>query len=376
MEFELKEGDNSHTGTKDLDKIKKIYILGMSGISALIIFLSVFFMWKFSQIGNVNLADNNLQEQFVYSSSDSDGSMVMVSLLVMVLVLTFLILSHFLVFAPRYKDLKEGMLENKLAKKMIQDQSRENERLLEQLQLNMDTAKFLQKSINQSVKKMRTFFDQSFIVNRPLQVLSGDFIWFKEISPTKALICLGDCVGHGVAGSLLSSLYMNFLNSISKMQMQPDQLLISMDKMIKDHMELSEYSTDDFTCEAGIMLVDKKNRTIDFAGSNTELIIQNGKMDIVKSQRFCVGSNRIQEKPVIQKFELPESTWLVLSTDGFKNMLNEDQKRLGIHGATDFLENCVEEDGVMYGVNLKDKIDAYINNAIRNDDILISGVRI
>ncbi|MDG2245403.1 MAG: hypothetical protein P8L71_03500, partial [Flavobacteriales bacterium] len=103
---------------------------------------------------------------------------------------------------------------------------RENDELLRQLQQNLRTAKVIQKNVSERRELIKEFFGDSFVVNKPLQVLSGDYVWFRKLDENKALLCLGDCVGHGVAGSLLANLYAQFLDEITEEETSPDKILI------------------------------------------------------------------------------------------------------------------------------------------------------
>ncbi len=253
---------------------------------------------------------------------------------------------------------------------------RENEELLRQLQQNLETAKVIQKNLSERRDLIRDFFGESFIVNRPLQVLSGDYIWFRKLDEHTALICLGDCVGHGVAGSLLANLYGQFLDEITETEISPDKILIQLDQRMKSHMLSQKNQGLEYTCEAGLMKINKQSRQVDFAGSNTELILNDGEVRLVKSERFGVGSSHFQEQPVLKTFELQPDSWVILSSDGLKNMVNEKSQRLGRNGVTELLKETLSPSGRAYAELVKLAIDQFNTNSFQNDDILVAGIKL
>ncbi|MFT4778222.1 MAG: serine phosphatase RsbU (regulator of sigma subunit), partial [Flavobacteriales bacterium] len=216
-----------------------------------------------------------------------------------------------------------------------------NDDLLRRLQQNLEAAKVIQKNLSERRDLIRDFFGESFVVNRPLQVLSGDYIWFRKLDENTALICLGDCVGHGVAGSLLANLYSQFLDEITEDELSPDKILIQLDQKMKSHMDSQSQKGLEYTCEAGLLKINKHSREVQFAGSNTELILNDGDVSMVKSERFGVGSSHFQEHPVLKTFQLKPDSWVILSSDGLKNMVNSNSQRLGRNGVAELLRDTL-----------------------------------
>jgi|GEM_PF-2424835 len=251
-----------------------------------------------------------------------------------------------------------------------------NDDLLRRLQQNLEAAKVIQKNLSERRDLIRNFFGESFVVNRPLQVLSGDYIWFRKLDENTALICLGDCVGHGVAGSLLANLYSQFLDEITEDELSPDKILIQLDQKMKSHMDSQSHKGLEYTCEAGLLKINKHSREVQFAGSNTELILNDGDVSMVKSERFGVGSSHFQEQPVLKTFELKPDSWVILSSDGLKNMVNSNSQRLGRNGVTELLRETLRPSGKAYSELVKLAIDKFNSNSFQNDDILIAGVKL
>ncbi|GEM_PF-6813332 len=56
-------------------------------------------------------------------------------------------------------------------------------------------------------------FNEHFILNKPRNIVSGDFYWIRKIN-NKIIFAVADCTGHGVPGAFMSMLGVAFLNEI------------------------------------------------------------------------------------------------------------------------------------------------------------------
>ena len=56
-------------------------------------------------------------------------------------------------------------------------------------------------------------FPEHFILFKPLDIVSGDFYWFKQFN-NSVFIAASDCTGHGVPGAFMSILGITSLNEI------------------------------------------------------------------------------------------------------------------------------------------------------------------
>jgi serine phosphatase RsbU (regulator of sigma subunit) len=87
----------------------------------------------------------------------------------------------------------------------------------------------------QSKNELKTLFKDSFIFNKPKDVLSGDFYWFVQKGDHK-IIVVADCTGHGVPGAMLTVLGHNAVNEIVNVQGEvvPSRILSGLNRVIKN----------------------------------------------------------------------------------------------------------------------------------------------
>ncbi|HAS39424.1 MAG TPA: hypothetical protein DCS93_03055 [Microscillaceae bacterium] len=74
-------------------------------------------------------------------------------------------------------------------------------------------AQEIQQSVLPSAERMKHAFKDSFVFFKPLDLVSGDFYWVKEVDDT-VFFAIADCTGHGIPGAFMSMLAISYLNEI------------------------------------------------------------------------------------------------------------------------------------------------------------------
>jgi PAS domain S-box-containing protein len=109
-------------------------------------------------------------------------------------------------------------------------EKRANDLLIEQqnkdITASINSAKRIQFNLLPEPQILTRYFDQSFVLFKPKDIVSGDFYWIEEIDH-KLIVVLADCTGHGVPGAFMTILGINLLNQIvrERKQCEPDVIL-------------------------------------------------------------------------------------------------------------------------------------------------------
>ena len=74
----------------------------------------------------------------------------------------------------------------------LQDRTRNYEQ-------SLNYAQRIQRAMFITPKQLRLLFPESFIYQRPKDIVSGDFNWARRING-KVFFSVADCTGHGVPG--------------------------------------------------------------------------------------------------------------------------------------------------------------------------------
>ncbi|MFZ1665634.1 MAG: PAS domain S-box protein, partial [Flavobacteriales bacterium] len=89
----------------------------------------------------------------------------------------------------------------------LEGEVKEKNRLVEQQNKDMLSglryAQGIQMGMLPSLGELRASFTDAFVINRPRDVVSGDFYWSTRVGD-QLVVAMADCTGHGVPGALLS----------------------------------------------------------------------------------------------------------------------------------------------------------------------------
>lgn len=168
---------------------------------------------------------------------------------------------------------------------------------------------------------LSTVFSDHFILFRPVDIVSGDFYWFKKVE-NFIMVAAVDCTGHGVPGAFLSMLGISFLNEIviSRNERKPDIILNRLREMIK--LALSQTGKDGETrdgMDMALCVIDESNDLLEYSGAYNPLyIFRKGRMTELNADRMPVGIYPGEEKPFsLKSLKLEKDDRFYIFSDGY-----------------------------------------------------------
>ncbi|WP_289054380.1 SpoIIE family protein phosphatase [Carboxylicivirga marina] len=115
--------------------------------------------------------------------------------------------------AEYIKKIKLQRDEISIQSQLVTQQKEQLQDVYRDLTDSIQYANRLMKAIFPSQLKISKIVDDFFILNKPKDVISGDFFWINRIGD-KIIFAVADCTGHGVPGAFLSVLANTILNAI------------------------------------------------------------------------------------------------------------------------------------------------------------------
>ena len=108
----------------------------------------------------------------------------------------------------------------------IRDQNEEIRRINTNITDSITYARRIQRAVFPLEEQLYGLFQDSFILNRPKDIVSGDFFWVSG-QKGKRVVSVGDCTGHGVPGAFMSMLGITLLNDLvnTRQILEPDTIL-------------------------------------------------------------------------------------------------------------------------------------------------------
>ncbi|HYG39570.1 MAG TPA: two-component regulator propeller domain-containing protein [Cytophagales bacterium] len=187
-------------------------------------------------------------------------------------------------------------------------------------------AQEIQMSILPSENYIKKHLPESFVLNKPKDVVSGDFYWF-DIIDGKIVIAVVDCTGHGVSGAFMSLLAHNLLNQTiyGETDLIASEVLDKLNTgLIKELHQKNEDSKIRDGMDIALCIIDKNQNSIQYAGANIPLyLLRNKELIEIKADRFPIG---FSVRGKIKKYtnhhvDLQEGDTIYLFSDGYVDQI-------------------------------------------------------
>lgn len=206
----------------------------------------------------------------------------------------FAFLIHVLLINKRTRILRRDVLELKQKEEASRHVLKHRNLLQSRTKSIEDSLKYAQRiqtAMFTTPSQLRGLFPDSFIYQKPKDIVSGDFYWARKVNG-KVLFSVADCTGHGVPGAFLSLIGLEFFRQIvvDRQIVRPASILNEMNT----YFDKVFGSLDELSLKDGIDLAfcayDHRTRQLEYAGAfNPLYIIRNDEIIEVKGDRIIVG---------------------------------------------------------------------------------------
>lgn len=249
-------------------------------------------------------------------------------------------------------------------------------------------AQTIQHAILPSEERLQVLLGEYFIISKPKEIVSGDFYWVNSIEG-KTLIAVVDCTGHGVSGGFMTMIGDTLLNEIINVKriFSPAEILELLNQGVVNVLE--KYSNDiPIGMEMGLCLLEKDPTNSDqialtFAGAKRSLFLiektNKTKKEIIelRGDRDPIGFGnqniRIYQN---QSLKLQKGTLLYMTSDGFADQANPQNKRIGTPLLKKTIAACAHEDLTIQKQALEKLLTDFQQTAAQRDDITLLGWRV
>lgn len=253
---------------------------------------------------------------------------------------------------------------------------------------SVNYAKRIQEAILPDKKEISSYLNNSFILFKPRDIVSGDFYWFSHKND-KSIIAAVDCTGHGVPGAFMSMIGNTLLNQIvnEKGITDPAQILNSLNEEINSSLKQTQQDSDSRDgMDVAICSfhhpspsVEGTGVRMEYAGANRPIYyVKNGALEETRANKFPIGGLDYDVPKIFTThiFQLDKNDTVYISTDGYADQFSPDDKKLMTKKFKETLvsihEKSMEEQ--------KNYLDLFIENwkmgTEQTDDILVIGVRV
>ncbi|MDI9341640.1 MAG: SpoIIE family protein phosphatase [Sediminibacterium sp.] len=294
-----------------------------------------------------------------------------VYLFIIVLIFLLIIIVSTILF---YKKLK-------VKNQQISAKNRNLEDVQSQIKSSLDYAQNIQNSIVQNEIGLTKSFSDSFVLFKPKDTVSGDFLWTNKCKED-VFMAVADCTGHGVPGALLSIVgnflldavvnYHQLQNTNEVLDKLHHEVIRTLNKNVKNQ------KLNDDGMDIALLRINTEKQTLQFSGANRSVyIVRTGKIIELKGDRRPIGETMINYHPFKSiEFELQKNDIVYSFSDGYYDQFNINGKKLLKRKLLQLLLDTStlkleEQRQVLINV-----LSEHQGNVSQTDDILVVGIKI
>lgn len=272
------------------------------------------------------------------------------------------------------KESEVQRISNDMLKKLNEEIENKNRSIFE----SIDYAKHIQNSILPHSKSLKQYFSESFVLNSPKDVISGDFFWIYE-KENHILVAAIDCTGHGVSGALMSIVANSLLNQVTSSHWVPspslilDEINYFMERTLTAHDESGLRDS----MAVSLCAISKTKTGLVFTGTQNPLyIISGGALKEYKGDNISMG-NSASAKFTGHPVKLTKGDCLYIFTDGFADQIGgPERKTLNSPAFENLLLKIHMQPMEKQKELLLEAMNDWMGKEKQTDDILIIGIKI
>jgi serine phosphatase RsbU (regulator of sigma subunit) len=252
----------------------------------------------------------------------------------------------------------------------------------EELQSSIRYASRIQTAVLPPEKVIDDLLDNYFILNKPRDIVSGDFYWVAE-KEKHLFFTVADCTGHGVPGAFMSMLgttaYYEVMNSCESYD--SGKFLTSLREYIKKTLHHSGEEEDRYDgMDVAMCIIHPDRSKLCFTGANNPLyLIRNGELTEYKGNKMPIGKHFRDNIPFTSELiDIFEGDLIYMFSDGYPDQFGgEKGKKFKYQNLKDLLLEIHMEDLEKQKKILDETIEKWKGGKYEQiDDILVMGVKI
>lgn len=259
----------------------------------------------------------------------------------------------------------------------------QNKKLLEQNKNITDSifyAQRIQQSVLRKPEYLKEMFNESFLMYKPKDIVSGDYYWFYENDLFK-YVAVVDCTGHGVPGAMMSIIADSVFKEVfvNKKITCTREILHALDEALYTAINKNGGESRNDGMDIALISVNKTTNEFIFSGALRPVIIS-GKDGLteLKGSRYPIGFySGIDKNFESVTLQLKENDCLYLFSDGFIDQFGgERNKKLNKSNFKELLSTIYDMPMEEQESFLEYAFNNWKQNEEQTDDVLVIGIRV
>lgn len=276
----------------------------------------------------------------------------------------------------------------KKANDLLQERNteiQEQKSIIEQKNLDISDsinyAKRIQETILPDLAALEAAYNDSFVLYRPRNVVSGDFYWYS-VSGKKHFIAVADCTGHGVPGAFMSMIGIDKINyAVVEAGIEhPADALSAVNRALKTALrqdDLSGGMRDGM--DVALIAIDQEKMKLGYAGANRPVwIIRNSELIELLPSKVSIGGHTAAAYAFAsEEFALQKNDRIYLFTDGYADQFGGPKgKKMMTKKFKQTLLSAAHEPMHQQKERLFAGFDEWKGDLEQVDDVCVIGIRV
>lgn len=253
----------------------------------------------------------------------------------------------------------------------------------EEIKSSIEHARYFQEMIIPSEADLNRLFPGSFLVYRPMDIVSGDLPFLYE-NEGKVYVGAIDCIGHGVPAAMFAFIaYYNLRDLVNTHPTSTcaDLLLMLHTRMCENVLGSGGTAEVATGVDIALFCYDKKSNVVQFAGANQPaLIVSASETKRIKGDLFSVGDHSIKREVQFTNhvLSLEKGDRIMLFSDGLIHQFggSDGLKKYSLKRLTARLEDlrkkCIGE----LKKEIEADFDSWKGKTSQTDDVMLIGIEI
>jgi len=241
-------------------------------------------------------------------------------------------------------------------------------------------ARRIQRAVFPPEQRLHSFFSESFVLNQPKDIVSGDFYWLARKNG-KLVVTVSDCTGHGVPGAFMSMLGITLLNDLVNNRdiLEADALLNMLkNEIIQALRQKGKADSANDGMDMALCVFDPEKSILQYSGAfNPLALVRDQEIQMIKADPMPVGIGAITGREFTRhEMEIRKGDVIYLYSDGFEDQFGGEKDKK--FSRKRFRELLLE----IHGLNmpeqkrtLKRSLEDWMNGGEQVDDITVMGIR-
>ncbi|MBK6343602.1 MAG: serine/threonine-protein phosphatase [Flavobacteriales bacterium] len=191
----------------------------------------------------------------------------------------------------------------------------------------------IQRALVPSPSAYRELFDGAFVIDRPKDLVSGDFHWCHRIGPDTCIVAAGDATGHGLPGAMMAAIGCSLLNEIvpANVDKDPAELLTLLNtRLVTTLHQQGQRRGGGDGMDMSLCRIDRRQREILYAGAFRPLYwLHDGQLSVINGDRKPVGGAHLEleRRFTCHKLAYQPGDRIYLFSDGYVDQFGGPERK-------------------------------------------------